>query len=228
MHSRVSWWTQESINWFVRASERTDYHGLLCNEIESLLGDCKTVLEFGCGLGYEAEILNQRGYDVNAYDIEKDIIQLARKRSGLDIFHQGDVNRIQAMADALLCINYGHIESKRELDNLLIPAKRKLVYIISRHNAHGTDTREDRTEQIKALLNDSNLNFSTKEISLQFDQPLVSMDEARDFIDWTYLGRNTERYLEFVEKTDDEKYPFVFRNRKENVLFSIEKKEKNI
>ncbi len=228
MHTHVSWWTQESINWFVRASERTDYHSRLCDEIQSLIPQNESILEFGCGLGYESEILKGKGYEINSYDIDENVVELARKRTGLDIFHQGDVNRIQATADALLCINYGHIESTRELDGLLSHAKRRLVYIISRHNAHGTDTREDRTENMRTILKESKLNCSEKQVVLQFDQPLVSLDEARSFIEWTYLGRNTERYMQFVERADDEKYPFVFRNRKELVLFLIEKTEENI
>ena len=64
-----------------------------------------------------------------------------------------------------------------------------------------------------------------REVTLDFDQPLKSMEEAKAFIEWTYLGKYTDRYLSFIEKTDDSQYPYLFRNRKEIVLFSIETKE---
>ncbi len=228
MHTHMTWWTPQSIGWFVRASERTDYHRLLCDEIQTLLKGCRTILEFGCGLGYESEILFRRGYDISSYDIDENAIRFARERSGLGIFHVGDVNKIDALTDALLCINYGHIEKPDHLESLLRHADRKLVYVISRHSAHGTDTREDRTERIKAILKESGLLFSVRDVALDFDQPLLSMDEARAFIEWTYLGRNTERYLSFVERSADDQYPYIFRNRKELVIFSIEKTGGNI
>lgn len=224
MHPRLSWWTEESIEWFECASLRTDYHIRLSNEIEDLLSSCKSVIEFGCGLGYESEILKKRGYDISSFDIDQNVINHAKARTGLDIFHICDVNKNDASADALLCINYGHIEKIDHLEVLLSHAKVRLVYVISRHNAHGADTRPDRTEEIKTLLEEHDYRFLMKEVSMVFDQPLKSMDEARAFIEWTYLGKNTYKYLSFVEKTDDEQYPFVFRNRKENVLFSIETK----
>ncbi|MBO4394701.1 MAG: class I SAM-dependent methyltransferase [Spirochaetales bacterium] len=226
MHTRLSWWTQESIEWFERASKMSDYHIRLADEIEKLLPPCKTVLEFGCGLGYESEILSKRGYDVTAFDIDQNVINRAKARTGLDIFHACDANQSDASADALLCINYGHIGKIDHLEALLSHAKVRLVYVISRHNAHGTDTRPDRTEEIKKLLEENGYRFSMKEISLAFDQPLRSMDEAESFIEWTYLGKHSQRYMSFIEKTEDGMYPFVFRNRKENVLFSIETKER--
>lgn len=226
MHTRLSWWTEESIEWFERASNYSDYHSRLADEIEKLLSTCKTVLEFGCGLGYESEILTKRGFDVTSFDIDQNVISRARARTGLGIFNVCDVNQIDASADALLCINYGHIENADHLEALLSHARIRLVYVISRHNAHGTDTRPDRTEEIKKFLEEHCYRFSIRELSLDFDQPLKSMDEAESFIEWTYLGKHADRYLSFIERTDDSRYPFVFRNRKENVLFSIDSKEK--
>ena len=53
-----------------------------------------------------------------------------------------------------------------------------------------------------------------------------SEEEAREFIRWTYFGKNEKQYLEFLEKTDDKDFPYVFRNRKNLVLFDIETGER--
>jgi hypothetical protein len=60
---------------------------------------------------------------------------------------------------------------------------------------------------------------------LEFNQPLVSMEEAHEFIGWTYLGKNTDAYLKYVVESDDGTYPFLFLNRKSLVLFFIGGKE---
>lgn len=224
MYPRVGWWTAQSIEWFVRASEASSYHRELSDKIANLLFPCKSVLELGCGLGYEAELLHKKGFDVTALDSNEDVIRLARKRSGLDIFHCEDANQTNGIADALLCINYGHLCDIDELLDLLSHASMRLIYVLSRHNGHGTDTREDRTEKIRKLMKESSFDFSESSLSLDFDQPLASMEEAKAFIDFTYLGKNGKTYLSFIEKTDDPVYPYVFRNRKELSIFVLDKR----
>lgn len=224
MYPRVGWWTAQSIEWFVRASEASSYHRELSDKIANLLFPCKSVLELGCGLGYEAELLYEKGFAVKALDDNKDVIDIAKKRSGLDIFFCEDAKKTKDAADALLCINYGHLSDISELSDLLSHAAMRLVYIISRHNGHGTDTREDRTETVRKLMKESSFDFSESSLSLDFDQPMKSQEEAKAFIDFTYLGKNTQSYLGFVEKTDNSTYPFVFRNRKELSVFVLNKR----
>ena len=225
MHSRVGWWTDRSIEWFVRASEASSYHKVLSDKIADLLASCKSVLELGCGLGYEAELLQRKGFEVTAVDSNEDVIRLAKERSGLDIYSVADASKTDLSADALLCINYGHINSLDELLGLLCHAERRLIYVLSRHNGHKTDTRVDRTEIVRDLMKQSGFEFEEESLSLDFDQVLKSMDEARAFIDFTYLGKNTDAYLKYVEKTDDPAYPFVFRNRKELSIFVLDKRK---
>jgi len=224
MHPRVSWWTPQSIDWFVRASEASSYHSLLSDRIADLIAPYKSVLEFGCGLGYEAENLYKKGLQVKALDDNEKVIELATKRSGLDIFHHYDAKQCKDTADVLLCINYGHLDTNDELSDLLSHATKRFIYILSRHNGHKTDTREDRTDKVRNLMKESLFNFSESSISLDFDQPLKSLEEAEEFINFTYLGKHTNEYLNFVEKTDDPKFPYVFRNRKELSVFVLNKR----
>ena len=228
MHSRIGWWTEQSIEWFIRASRSCDYHEKLADRIAELLPSCRSIIEFGCGLGYEAECLAAKGYLVRAFDSNPDVIRLAAERTGLDIFRCSDADQVNDHADALVCINYGHIGTRDQLESLLSHADVRLVYALSRHNGHGTDTREDRTFMVRRLIVESGLPFTETSVSLDFDQPLRSMEEARSFIEFTYLGKNADRYLEFVESTADGEYPFKFRNRKELTVFSVEKRRRNV
>lgn len=221
MYSRVSWWTDESIMWFARASGASDYHRILVQALERHLNYGDSVIELGCGLGYEAQLLHHDGFDVTAYDSDTRVISEAERRSGLEIFRCADAADVREKADVLLCINYGHIESPDDLRKLGTLARKKILYVISRHSGHGQDTRPDRTGQIGMILKESGVPFETEELRLDFNQPLVSMEEARRFIRWTYLGRSEDEYMKFVKESDDVTYPFVFINRKDLVLFDI-------
>ena len=73
----MSWWTDESILWYERASKASDYHRRLTDELERHIRKEESVLELGCGLGYEAELLSDDGYDIRAVDIEPVVIEKA-------------------------------------------------------------------------------------------------------------------------------------------------------
>ncbi len=223
MHSRVSWWTEKSILWYERASSSSDFHQRLSDLIEPALSKDERILEAGCGLGYEAEILSIRGYDIRGYDKEPLVIEAAKARSSLDIFRCEDFYKSEESPDVLLCINFGHLDKPEDLESLLSQTRRKLVCIVSRHSGHGVRTRKDRSDLIESLLEGMGLEYEREDFTLSFDQPLVSLEEARDFIEWTYLGDRVEAYLDYVEKTEDKDFPFVFRNRKKMVKFLINK-----
>ena len=221
MHPGMSWWTERSIGWFTRASAACDYHRQLVTAIEKHLRPDDRIVELGCGLGYETQILHDDGYDITAYDKAPEAIREAEKRTGLDIFHCSDADDVKDKADVLLCINFGHLETEDDFRRLSAHSSGRVVYVISRHNGHGQDTRPDRTEQVRSILDRCGVPFVEEELNLEFNQPLVSLEEAREFIGWTYLGKNLDGYLEYVVGTADCKYPFLFLNRKSLVLFSI-------
>jgi len=225
MHSRMSWWTDESILWYERASKASDYHRRLTDEIERHIRKNESVLELGCGLGYEAELLSDDGFDIMALDKEPKVIEKARARTGKDIFLCCDASERGEKADVVLCVNYGHIEDAGDLKEIVEHATRKVIYVISRHSGHNQDTRADRTDLITGILEKEGLKYSKEELDLVFNQPLVSEEEARVFIRWTYLGKNENQYLRFLEKADNKDYPYVFKNRKNLVLFDIKKGE---
>ena len=219
----MSWWTEQSIAWYERASRMCSYHEDLVNVIEPFLDKSWTISEPGCGLGYEAEILRKRGYDMIAFDKDERAIANATKRSSLDMFSCHDFVNCIFEADSLLCINFAHVDTIQDLEALLSHARRSLVYVMSRHRGCGKSSRIDRSGLVESLVNQKGLAFRRKDFELDFDQPLESMDEAKEFLSWTYPNDDLEGLLECLNGSDDPDYPFVFRNRKEMTLFAISK-----
>ncbi len=223
MRTRVSWWTEQSMDWFERASSLSDYHEHLCDVLMPYLSG--RITEAGCGLGYEARILHARGVDITAFDKDASVIERARSTSGLDIFRCMDFSQLSEIPDVLLCINFSHMESRDVFDNLMAHAKKRLVYVLSRHRGPGKSARPDRSSLVEQIVRESGFPYERRDFALQFDQPLRSLDEARDFIAWTYPDDDMQACMQSVVESGNPQYPYVFGNRKELVLFAVDKGE---
>ena len=222
MRTSVGWWSDRSIEWFSRASAESSFHRELSALIMKHLDPSFSVLEAGCGLGYEAQLLAKAGYAVKALDKDPRVVEAAARRTGQDIFRCADLYESDEKADVLLCVNFGYIESADDLRRLAGHAEKKIVCVMSRHTNRDNVSRQDRTEKVKSLLEEAGFRFSMTDFSLDFDQPLLSMEEAAEFISWTYPDDDVQRFLGFVEPSGDSEYPFKLGNRKNMVLFDIE------
>ena len=127
MRTSVGWWSDRSIGWFSRASARCTFHRELASLIMKHIDPASTVLESGCGLGYEAELLAKAGYTVRALDKDPRVIEAAARRSSLDIFRCTDLYGSEEKADVLLCVNFGHMESAGDLEKLALHADKKII-----------------------------------------------------------------------------------------------------
>ncbi|MBR6348352.1 MAG: methyltransferase domain-containing protein [Spirochaetales bacterium] len=223
MRTRVSWWTERSIEWFERASSFSDYHERLCDIIMPYLSG--RITEAGCGLGYEARILHGRGADITAFDRDASVIERARAASGLGIFRCMDFSQLSEIPDVLLCINFAHMESRGVFDNLMAHAEKRLVYVLSRHTGPGKSARPDRSALVEHIVRESGFPYERLDFTLQFDQPLRSLDEARAFIEWTYPDDDMQVCMQSVVENGNPQYPYVFRNSKNLVLFTVDKGE---
>ncbi len=214
MHTGMKWWTDERIRWYERASASTDFHSLLADEIASELDRDKPLLEIGCGLGYVSALLYQKGFDISATDIDSEVIRRAGKRTGLSIFSVLDAEK-PFFSPQLLMIFYGDIAS--ELERYAASSDR-IVTVLSHHSSHGMQTKENRLDMLRKKLS-SGFAYSEKRITLSFDQPLLSLDDARGFIEASYGKDSLDRIMPLL----DEK--MVLPIRKKLSIFTIEKEK---
>ena len=220
------WWNDRKIEWYERASLFSDFHYLLSKEIESLIDKDETILEFGAGLGYVSEILSKDGYNVSSYDIDEKVVERARKRSGLDIFHTSDYRELDISGDIVLTIFFGRFWSDDNLSSLLSRAKKGLISIHSLHTGQNDSIKGRETpglDESLSFLKEKGYVAHGKEITIPFPQPLLSMEEAELFIDESYPGKDISLYLPYVKKTGHKSYPYMLSNQKRMVILSIKK-----
>ena len=218
------WWNERKIEWYERASSLSDFHTLLSKEIESLVDKDESIIEFGCGLGYVAEKLTTDGYTISAYDIDEEVIERAKQRSGLSIYHTSDYKETDEKGDVVLTIFFGRLWLDDNLYSLLSHCNKRLISIHSLHSGQNSDLKARYTPSLGeslSFLREKGLDVHGKEITIPFHQPLKSMEEAELFIRESYPGKDPSSYFPYIEKKRDSKYPLSLINYKRMVILQI-------
>lgn len=229
------WWTTQKIDWYVRASMCSDFHKRLAREIAGMIPQEKSVMEVGCGLGYITSQLSQMGYDVFGIDIDEEVIEKAQELHGnpaskrikpigkqhtgnqQSLFGLEDYRTSHRRADVVLAVFCGRIDEEG-LGAFERLATERIIYIVSQHKSN--NLKRDRTAEICTYLEKSGHHFTFKELSLRFDQPFTSQEEAAIFLELQHGNVNLP--VKKNEGAGKDQYPYVFENEKKMSLFDIE------
>lgn len=229
------WWTTQKIDWYVRASMCSDFHKRLAREIAGMIPQEKSVLEVGCGLGYITSQLSQMGYDVFGIDIDEEVIEKAQElhgnpaskrikpigkqhtRNQQSLFGLEDYRTSHRMANVVLAVFCGRIEEEG-LGAFERLATERIIYIVSQHKSN--NLKRDRTAEICTYLEKSGHHFTFKELSLRFDQPFTSQEEAAIFLELQHGNVNLP--VKRSKGPYKDQYPYVFENEKNMSIFVID------
>ena len=229
------WWTTQKIDWYVRASMCSDFHKRLAREIAGMIPQEKSVMEVGCGLGYITSQLSQMGYDVFGIDIDEEVIEKAQELHGnpaskrikpigkqhtgnqQSLFGLEDYRTSHRMANVVLAVFCGRIEEEG-LGTFERLATERIIYIVSQHKSN--NLKRDRTAEICTYLEKSGHHFTFKELSLRFDQPFTSQEEAAIFLELQHGNVNLP--VKRSKGPYKDQYPYVFENEKKMSIFVID------
>ena len=181
------WWTMQKIDWYVRASRCSDFHERLACEIAGLIPKDKSILEVGCGLGYITAELSRKGYAVFGIDNDEEAIKRARelhigprRPDSKELFALEDYRTSQRKANVVLAVFCGRIDEEG-LGAFEKLADERVIYIVSQHKSNSL--RQDRTAGICTYLEENGYRFTFKELTMHFDQPFESLEEASHFLE---------------------------------------------
>lgn len=83
----------------------------------------RKLLDVGCGSGEHARLLHGRGYDVEALDLNPDLVACAGAKLGADKVHVGDMEHLALPKryDAVLCLysSIGYLETPERITRAL-------------------------------------------------------------------------------------------------------------
>lgn len=219
------WWTPQKIDWYVRASKCSDFHEKLACEIAGMVPREKSILEVGCGLGYITAQLAKMGYDVCGIDNDEKAIKrahelhegLPRRPGSKGLFALEDYRTSHRRADVVLAVFCGRIDEEG-LGAFERLATERIIYIVSQHKSN--NLKSDRTAEICTYLEKSGHRFTFKELSLRFDQPFTSQEEAAIFLE--LQQGNVNLPVKRSKGPYKDQYPYVFENEKKMSIFVID------
>lgn len=213
----------------------SDFHKRLAREIAGMIPQEKSVMEVGCGLGYITSQLSQMGYDVFGIDNDEEVIEKAQELHGKpaskrikpigkqhtgkqqNLFGLEDYRTSHRRADVVLAAFCGRIEEEG-LGAFERLATERIIYIVSQHKSN--NLKRDRTAEICTYLEKSGHHFTFKELSLRFDQPFTSQEEAAIFLE--LQQGNVNLPVKRSKGPYKDQYPYVFENEKKMSIFVID------
>ncbi|MDR1797122.1 MAG: class I SAM-dependent methyltransferase [Clostridiales Family XIII bacterium] len=238
-------WTDEKLDWYVRASRASGFHARLADYIRPYLDGRDAVCDFGCGPGLLGLALAPDVREVTAVDISPEAIGFLAR----ELREEGPGNLRAVCADAgeaaaslpaydvaLLCF-FGGPGSL--LKTIYDRAGRLTVCMM-----HGAETpgkpsklsgfvHRKHAEEMAAFLEGEDIPFQKETLCLDFSQPLRSEGEARSFFEaYATAGDRTmtpaelesrlAQQLAWLEKAEDPEYPYLFPSTKEVAIFIIQ------
>jgi len=238
-------WTEEKIDWYVRASRFAGFHKTIAEKIRPALKKTDAVVDFGCGPGLLDIEIAPDVKSITAIDIDQLVLEhlekdiAGQKRTNIRTVC-GDVKEspdafIPSSFDVATISFFGSGEVFKEAYR----RASRLVIIIT----HGSDTPKKPSniggifhrafaEDVRAWLDENNVKYTVDYDCFDFGQPFVSLEEAESFFEvYTKDGEvgseercaQIDKQLSLVGKIDNPEYPYYFASMKDTAIFLVEK-----
>ncbi|MEA4902959.1 class I SAM-dependent methyltransferase [Desulfitobacterium sp.] len=225
-------WNSNTIEWYQAANEYSGFFKNIANLIAPKLEGYSTFCDIGCGLGLIDLELSKSINNITCIDINENAIE-ALKKSIVDKNISNikpclmDCQDIKENWDVIYTSFFGGLE----LENF-IPHCKKLISVVNKRNLAELYPDKYRrfqkrtTEEVAQELTQKGITYSFREASFEFGQPLLSRQDARDFVKTQAPGITTEDLEAFLSlhlrETGELKYPFLIPRTKSMGIFEIE------
>ena len=113
------------------------------------------IIDIGCGTGIHASLISKKGFDIDALDLNKEMLDIAKKRLNSSLYLQNVLNiNIDKQYDIIISMFavINHLKDTSELKKCLSNMKKILKYngtiIIDLHNPQSSGNKVDCFDNI--------------------------------------------------------------------------------
>lgn len=225
-------WNQKSIQWYLNASRYGDFHMRLAEKIAPYVQKEDRVCDLGCGLGRLDLQLAAAVSHITCVDVDQTVLDIlaqdTKEKPNLSV-RCCDVRDIQEKFDVVMMAFFGY-PPQLMLECMKL-AKHRMIRVVHANSnvslqpgAHGR--KRETIADISAFLDKAGYKYEVIPGAFEFGQPLVSENDARDFIKGKHAalsGQEIERLLMVhLMETGREDFPFYLPQKKDLGIFIID------
>lgn len=233
-------WNEDTIRWFVDASNYTGYHRKLSEIIAPMLKDSNTLCDIGCGLGILDIYLSPYMQNITCIDINENALNQVKETvkrrniSNIQIYNK-NCNSLTDSFDCILLSFFG----SRNLDRYL-PYCKKLIVIIGGENVSHMYPKKDKKEkcnlsgvkqedknnytEVEKYLKKNHISYRLQTHILNFGQPFHTKDDTYKYVKNLASDAAAAEIDKFIInnlKIQDGEYPYFMSHKKEIGIFEI-------
>lgn len=226
-------WNIDTIRWYQDANNYTGYFKNIASFIIPKLEGCSTLCDIGCGLGLIDMELCKYIDSITCIDINQEAIKALEKnikdKNILNISPRLiDCDDMKENWDVIFLSFFG----SRNLKEFL-PYCKKLIAVVGSKNQNGLFPEKYRSfykntsANVEEALNRDGISYILTEVSFEFGQPLLSIEDAKNFV--RAHSRNsitTEDLEQFLSQrlieTGEKQYPYFIPRMKSVGIFEIQ------
>ena len=227
-------WNEQTVRWFLDASEYTGFHKALARRIIPHLEPGGTLCDAGCGLGRLSLELAPYVSALNAVDLSENAVEVLRRdveSRGIQNMHASvsDAGALTETFDFVLMSFFGQLQPA----NFLKICRRRLIRIVSADNKSGLYPAryrcnvKDTVPMVQEELEGQGISYKLELYSIEFGQPLRSRQDAELYILQNAPEASADEVAGFlnekIEHTKNDEFPLYLPNQKELGIFIIEK-----
>lgn len=227
-------WNEKTAQWFADASVYTGYHKKLANILLEVLPGRGSLADLGCGTGLIDMELASHYCSITCVDISKEALaQLNSMAAARGISNINtklcNAAELNERFDDVIAVFHGDPETFAEKYIPLAKNGFAAVVHASSDGKLGPDnyrlSKNDTAHAAEVLFAKLGIEYSRKDVSLEYGQPLRSINDAREFTR-AYSNCPPESviddYLEsHLIRTDDKYFPFYLPNEKNFSILSV-------
>jgi len=171
-------WSEESIEWYRRASETSRYFDTVAKELSPYISSGESVGEIGSGPGYLSAAASHLAGKITAVDLDGRVLDVLRQRlktlkiKNVEVLH-GDWKGLSTVWDTVIACNLG--EMPGDIPGLLDRGAKQLI-LIRRVSRKGE--KREAVCRIRDYLSAHDFSFHLFQRNIDFGQPFDSADQA--------------------------------------------------
>lgn len=225
-------WDPHTIKWYQEANAYSQFFRNIADFIAPQLEGYSSLCDIGCGLGLIDLELSDKLNHITCIDINEFALNAlkstiaARKITNIEP-RLMSCDDIQSTWDVIYTSFFGSRDPEK-----FLPYCRKQISVVSQKTVDHSSIEKYKSfhkntcDQVAATLDKKNIPYSLTEVTLEFGQPLCSIEEGKQFVRKNYPKVNEADLQHFLSQnlieTNQTDYPFYLPKKKSLGIFEIE------